>query len=67
MIRPLAAIVPAILLVASLSAAAQAQPRTWGSPTLVQISADTLTNAGAEHATELESDTFAYGSTIVAA
>jgi hypothetical protein len=67
MIRPLAAIAPAILLVASLSAAAQAQPRTWGSPTLVQISADTLTNTGAEHATELESDTFAYGSTIVAA
>jgi BNR repeat-like domain len=36
-------------------------------PTLTQISADPYTNTSSQHATEVEPDTFAYGSTIVSA
>jgi hypothetical protein len=36
-------------------------------PSLVQLSADPYTNPTSQHQTEVEPDTFAYGSTIVAA
>jgi len=36
------------------------------SATLTQISSDTFTNSSSQHATEVEPDTFAFGSTIVA-
>jgi len=36
-------------------------------PALTQISADPYTNSTSQHATEVEPDTFAYGSTIVSA
>ena len=35
--------------------------------TLTQLSSDPFTNASSQHATEVEPDSFAYGSTIVAA
>ena len=50
----------------SLSGTAPAQFDVTPLP-IVQLSADPFTNAVAEHATELEADTFAYGRTIVAA
>src|SRR5919112_826413 len=34
---------------------------------LTQVSADPFTNATSQHATEVEPDTFAFGSTVVAA
>ncbi|MGW2372664.1 sialidase family protein [Kitasatospora sp. NPDC001683] len=34
-------------------------------PSLLQVSTDPFTNSSSQHATELEPDTFAYGSTIV--
>ncbi len=37
------------------------------SPALVKLSTDTLTNSTSQHATEVEPDTFAFGSTIVSA
>lgn len=36
-------------------------------PALTQISADPYTNSSSQHATEVEPDTFSYGSTIVSA
>ena len=38
-----------------------------GSSSLVQVSADPFTNTTSQHATEVEPDTFANGSTVVAA
>ncbi|MGH9126395.1 MAG: hypothetical protein ACRDZ8_16960, partial [Acidimicrobiales bacterium] len=40
---------------------------TQAPPGLVQLSADPYTNAGSEHATEVEPDTFSHGSTVVSA
>jgi hypothetical protein len=36
-------------------------------PALVRLSSDPLTNSTSQHATEVEPDTFAFGSTIVTA
>jgi len=52
----------------AVAAAAQSQlVPDVKTPKLVQLSADPFTNAGAEHKTQLEADTYAWGSTIVAA
>lgn len=51
-------------LVATLSGSAESQLRLSG-PALVRLSVDPFTNAGSEHATEVEADTYAFGSTIV--
>ena len=53
----------------ALAAAAQSQYVSEAKkPKLVQLSADPFTNAGgAEHKTQLEADTYAWGSTIVGA
>lgn len=51
----------AIILAMSLSLVASA------STTLVQISTDPYTNLDSQHKTEVEPDTFAFGSTVVAA
>ncbi|MET8539257.1 sialidase family protein [Kitasatospora sp. NPDC004799] len=47
--------------------AVPAQSVNGGGPNLVRASADPLIDAGSQHATEVEPDTFAYGGTIVAA
>ena len=39
----------------------------WAQVPLVRISTDTFSNSSSQHATEIEPDTFAFGSTIVAA
>lgn len=51
----------AIVLVVSFSGF------VWGQVPLVQLSSDPFTNTDSQHATEIEPDTFAYGSTMVAA
>ena len=53
----------AISLVSALATAVSA----FAVETLVQISSDTYTNASSQHATQVEPDTFAFGSTLVAA
>ncbi|MGW1177319.1 sialidase family protein [Kitasatospora sp. NPDC002543] len=56
---------------AAVSAAPDAAARataltpTGGGPRLVRVSADPLTDTSAQHATEVEPDTFAHGGTIV--
>jgi hypothetical protein len=68
---PRAAWWPATLLVAALAAAfATATPALAAQPGVTQVSADPYTPATAptgEHATEVEPDTFASGSTVVSA
>jgi hypothetical protein len=65
--RPLVPIL-ALGLVLALAASAQSQFAIDSRATLIQLSADPYTNGGgAEHATELESHTVAFGSMIVAA
>lgn len=54
-----AALSAALLVVSSTTAGA--------APALTRISADPYTNSGSQHATEVEPDTFSYGSTIVSA
>ena len=49
----------AVLWVAAVSASAQI--------TLLQLSTDTFTNTSSQHATEVEPDTYSFGSTIVTA
>ena len=60
---------PAVLLAAALAAAfATAPPALAAQPGVTQVSADPYTPATAptgEHATEVEPDTFAFGSTLV--
>src|SRR5260221_7909349 len=62
---------PAVLLAAALAAAfATAPPALAAQPGVTQVSADPYTPATAptgEHATEVEPDTFAFGSTLVSA
>ncbi|HET6792790.1 MAG TPA: sialidase family protein [Acidimicrobiales bacterium] len=53
--------IPAVTATMASSGAAGADPAA------VRISTDSFTNTSSQHATELEPDTFAYGSTIVAA
>ncbi|MFD8719957.1 sialidase family protein [Streptomyces sp. NPDC059629] len=57
------------LVTAALAAGALALTTTTASaaPALTQISADPYTNSTSQHATEVEPDTFSYGSTIVSA
>jgi hypothetical protein len=50
----------ALAMIAAHLAFAQAQPQ------LLQVSSDPFTNSTSQHATEVEPDTFAFGSTIVA-
>src|SRR5919198_1214943 len=57
----LCAFVGTFLLTVSFASAAVA------SPTVLQISSDPYTNAISQHKTEVEPDTFAFGSTIVSA
>jgi hypothetical protein len=53
---------------AALAAAPSAVVRSAPSPTaLTQVSSDPFTNSGSSHATEVEPDTYAVGSTIVGA
>src|SRR6476661_4636233 len=54
----LAAVTAAVLLASAASAAANVP--------LTSVSADPFTNASSQHATEVEPDTFASGSTVVA-
>jgi hypothetical protein len=68
---PRAAWWPAALLAATLTAAfATASPALAAQPGVTQVSADPYTPATAptgQHATEVEPDTFAFGSTVVSA
>ena len=59
----LLALIAALLLVASLAPASFAKPRGE----VIRISADPYTDPGAQHATEVEPDSFASGSTVVSA
>src|SRR5690349_24594718 len=58
-----ALLVAALAAVTSLVAAAAASANV----SLTQVSADPFTNPTSQHATEVEPDTFAHGSTVVAA
>jgi len=60
-------IVVVLALVAALVALRLGQTRAEAAPGLTQLSSDTYTNASSQHATEVEPDTFAAGSTIVSA
>jgi len=64
-IRLLTATITAISLADSSKSAAFTVTVTFPPIALVQISTDSLTNATSQHATEVEPDTFAFGSTIV--
>ena len=60
------------LLVATATSLAVAAPATAGhatpaAPTMTQISSDPYTDSQAQHATEVEPDTFSFGNTIVSA
>ena len=50
----------------SLVSAIATTVSVFAAVTLVQISSDPYTNASSQHATQVEPDTFAFGSTIVA-
>src|SRR5215212_6554488 len=57
---------------AALGAAAVTALLAWAGPAradvaLTRVSADPFSNATSQHATEVEPDTFAFGSTVVAA
>jgi hypothetical protein len=65
-LRPRRKLVGAAVVAAALGAAALAAAAVTA-VSLVRISTDPYTNATSQHATEVEPDTFAYGSTIVAA
>ncbi|HEY4020693.1 MAG TPA: putative Ig domain-containing protein [Pseudonocardiaceae bacterium] len=59
-----------VLLVATASSLAFAAPATAShatpaAPTMTQVSTDPYTDSQAQHATEVEPDTFSFGSTIV--
>jgi len=56
-------LVPAVALAAVLAAA----PPALGNVPLTQVSADPFTNSTSQHATEVEPDTFANGTTVVGA
>jgi hypothetical protein len=60
-------VVPLLVLAAVWTFAATARSQFAHRPPLVRLSADPFTNGGAEHATEVEPDTFAHGMTIVSA
>jgi hypothetical protein len=62
-------IVGPLRLLAGLAAAAlaSATPVLASSGTLVQISGDPYTNSGSQHSTQVEPDTFSFGSTVVSA
>jgi hypothetical protein len=60
-------LIPLAVLLAFGMLAGQARAQFNPARGLVQVSADPFTNAGAEHATELEPDIFAYGMTAVGA
>jgi hypothetical protein len=66
-----ALLVPGLALTLSLAGAPPSQAQTGndaaGSVSLVKLSTDTFTNTSSQHATEVEPDTFSFGSTIVAA
>jgi BNR repeat protein len=49
-----------------LLAAPPGSAATTAAPPLIRVSTDPFTNSGSQHATELEPDTFAFGTTIVA-
>ncbi|MDQ6874928.1 MAG: exo-alpha-sialidase [Actinomycetota bacterium] len=57
---------PAVVGLAAAVLTMLAVPATAAGP-LLRVSFDPFTNAGSQHATEVEPDTFGYGSTIVAA
>ena len=57
----------ALAMIANPLASAQASQASQAAPRLLQISSDPFTNTTSQHATEVEPDTFAFGSTIVAA
>lgn len=67
--RHLPALVVLSILLAMLPACAGISPSTTTTPEipLTRLSTDTFTNATSQHATEVEPDTFAFGSTIVSA
>ena len=68
--RPLLAIAAAVGFALTAAAAAQSQyvSQHQAKPKLLQLSEDPFTNGGgAEHKTQLEADTFTWGSTIVGA
>src|SRR5438874_984786 len=57
----------AVLVVLAVTAALLAAAAARAVVTLTRVSADPFTNASSQHATELEPDTFANGSTVIAA
>jgi hypothetical protein len=59
-------LVPAFMALALVYSASGLQAQAPPSVTLTQISADPFTNSTSQHATEVEPDTFSFGSTIVA-
>lgn len=57
----------AIVVMIALAMLAVPMASASAAPRLLQLSSDPFTNATSQHATEVEPDTFAFGSTIVAA
>ncbi|HJP78324.1 MAG TPA: putative Ig domain-containing protein [Pseudonocardiaceae bacterium] len=53
------------LAVAAPATATPATPATPAAPTMTQISSDPYSDSQAQHATEVEPDTFSFGSTVV--
>lgn len=61
------ALAPALALTLALSTLTAFAAPTQAVTTLLQLSSDPYTNTTSQHATEVEPDTFSFGSTIVAA
>src|SRR5207237_5220327 len=62
-VRSVRVLVPTLLALAAVAAA----PLVALAATLVQVSSDPFTNSTSQHRTQVEPDTFAYGTTLVIA
>src|SRR5207302_9421896 len=54
-------------LILSLSLVLSMSSAAWANPAVRQLSSDPYTNPKSQHRTEVEPDTFAFGSTIISA
>lgn len=55
------------ILAAAVAAIVSGAPSALGTVPITKVSTDTFTNSSSQHATQVEPDSFSYGSTIVAA
>ncbi|HEX9131081.1 MAG TPA: hypothetical protein VF844_02190, partial [Ktedonobacteraceae bacterium] len=58
---------PDVALILSLVYAFTSRSFTFAAVPIVQISSDPYTNTSSQHQTEVEPDTFSFGSTLVSA